>query len=594
MKFDDFLKLINDWGKFQKVKYTIICLTYMLPAIMVYTYSFTAATPNFRCRNPLQWLNDSYSTISNSIFNEEYRPTKEQCLSNKKSISLKECQRCFIRSTSINNQSIDDTLKSCQSYVFDRQYYKETLTEKWTMVCNRVSYRSWVQMIFFVGYMVGSILFGILADKYGRRPIMSVSFILMSFSGLLCTFAPQQSFGFWPSYIIFVLARFLLACSTRGISVSGFVLASEIVGPKKRLLTGIVIEYFFAFGQMILLIFAYFIRSWRILTLSIALFTVPYIFFYFILPESPRWLISKGRFDEGEKILRHIAKINNRVFNNDAYKKLKDEQIKNMSEKNHQQGIRSLFQSKIMTFISINLFFQWLVQNLIFYGISQSTGSWQLNPYLSFGVSAFVELLSYIFVHLILDRIGRKIPYVCFLILFCIVSILILPIEYLMEKDGKGQLLLLNIINGTLKFLSAGSYAIIYIYANELFPTNVRNTGMGICSMVARIGAIIGTYSNDNLTRLWIHLPILFYGSVSIIAALLALIFPETLNQPLPQTVDDVEKMNLINIRIYRSKRLFNDNIQLNEQSVERFTNYINPQFDNNENQYNKEQVVRL
>ncbi|CAF1138488.1 unnamed protein product [Rotaria sp. Silwood1] len=68
-----------------------------------------------------------------------------------------------------------------------------------------------------------------------------------------------------------------------------------------------------------------------------------------------------------------------------------------------------------------------------------------------------------------------------------------------MEKDGKSHPLLLNIINGTLKFLSSGSYAIIYIYANELFPTNVRNTGMGICSMVARIGAIIGTYSNDNL-----------------------------------------------------------------------------------------------
>ncbi|CAF2673341.1 unnamed protein product [Rotaria sp. Silwood2] len=572
MKFDDFLILINDWGRFQKVKYTIICLTYMLPPIMVYTYSFTAATPNFRCRNPSQWLNDSYSKTSNSIFNEKYRPTNEECLSNKKSISLKECQRCFIRSTTFNNQSMDDTLQSCQSYVFDRQYYKDTLIEEWRMICNRVSYRSWAQMIFFVGYMVGSILFGILADKYGRRPIMSISFILMTFSSLLCTFAPQQSFGFGPSYIIFVLARFLLACSTRGISVSGFVLASEIVGPKKRLLTGIVIEYFFAFGQMILLIFAYFIRSWRILTFSIALFTVPYMLFYFILPESPRWLISKGRFDEGEKILRNIAKINNCVFNSDAYKKLKDEQIKNMSEKNNQQGIRSLFQSKIMTIIR----------------------SWQLNPYLSFGVSAFVELLSYIFVHSILDRIGRKIPYVGFLIIFCVVSILILPVEYLMENDGKGQRLLLNIINGTLKFLSSGSYAIIYIYANELFPTNVRNTGMGICSMVARIGAIIGTYSNDNLTRLWIHLPILFYGSVSLIAALLALMFPETLNQPLPQSIDDVEKMNLMNIRIYRSKRLINDKIQLNEQPGKRFANYINPQFDNNESQYKEEQVTRF
>ncbi|CAF3395814.1 unnamed protein product, partial [Rotaria sp. Silwood2] len=95
-------------------------------------------------------------------------------------------------------------------------------------------------------------------------------------------------------------------------------------------------------------------------------------------------------------------------------------------------------------------------------------------------------------------------------------------------------------------------------------------------------------------TRLWIHLPILFYGSVSLIAALLALMFPETLNQPLPQSIDDVEKMNLMNIRIYRSKRLINDKIQLNEQPGKRFANYINPQFDNNESQYKEEQVTRF
>ncbi len=61
------------------------------------------------------------------------------------------------------------------------------------------------------------------------------------------------------------------------------------------------------------------------------------------------------------------------------------------------------------------------------------------------------------------------------------------------------QTISMNIINGALKFLASASYAIIYIYANELFPTNVRNTGMGICSMIARIGAIIGTFCNDYL-----------------------------------------------------------------------------------------------
>lgn len=64
--------------------------------------------------------------------------------------------------------------------------------------------------------------------RYGRHPVMSISFILMSISGFICTFGPQPAFGFTISYVIFVTARFLLACSTRGISVSGFVLGSEI------------------------------------------------------------------------------------------------------------------------------------------------------------------------------------------------------------------------------------------------------------------------------------------------------------------------------------------------------------------------------
>ena len=57
---------------------------------------------------------------------------------------------------------------------------------------------------------------------------MSVSFILMSVSGFLCAFGPQPKFGFGLSYILFVAGRFLLACATRGVSVSGFVLGSEI------------------------------------------------------------------------------------------------------------------------------------------------------------------------------------------------------------------------------------------------------------------------------------------------------------------------------------------------------------------------------
>jgi hypothetical protein len=75
MKFDTFLATVGDWGKFQKVKYTLICLTYMLPPIMVYTYTFTAAIPKFRCVDPTAIYTDEYSPSSNKFFEERYKPT---------------------------------------------------------------------------------------------------------------------------------------------------------------------------------------------------------------------------------------------------------------------------------------------------------------------------------------------------------------------------------------------------------------------------------------------------------------------------------------------------------------------------------------
>ena len=118
------------------------------------------------------------------------------------------------------------------------------------------------------------------------------------------------------------------------------------------------------------------------------------------------------------------------------------------------------------------------------------------------------------------------------------------------------------LVNVVLKFFASGSYAVIYIYANELFPTQVRNTGIGICSMVARLGAIVGTLSNDLLVserkafnsstawrtlqaRAWLHFPIVAFGVTSLVAVAVATICPETRNKTLPQTIDDVERMGL-------------------------------------------------
>jgi MFS family permease len=60
--------------------------------------------------------------------------------------------------------------------------------------------------------------------RYGRRPIMGVSFFLITLASFICAFAPQQELGFEISYAFFVFGRFLLACATRGIALTGFVI----------------------------------------------------------------------------------------------------------------------------------------------------------------------------------------------------------------------------------------------------------------------------------------------------------------------------------------------------------------------------------
>ena len=93
-----------------------------------------------------------------------------------------------------------------------------------------------------------------------------------------------------------------------------FVICVEYVGVKYTMLTGIVIEIPFALGELILGLEAYLIRDWVTLQLVAHLPIFALLGLYFLVPESPRWLIAVGRTEEAKVIIQKGAEINGRTL----------------------------------------------------------------------------------------------------------------------------------------------------------------------------------------------------------------------------------------------------------------------------------------
>lgn len=114
---------------------------------------------------------------------------------------------------------------------------------------------------------------------------MLSSFIMIILGSIGVAFGPQKNFGRTISYTIYAISRFIIACGTRGINVTGFVLGMEMMGPSRRTFAGIVIEYFFAIGQLILISFVYLNymilgNNWRVLATGLIFIGFPFLSYF--------------------------------------------------------------------------------------------------------------------------------------------------------------------------------------------------------------------------------------------------------------------------------------------------------------------------
>lgn len=182
---------------------------------------------------------------------------------------------------------------------------------------------------------------------------------------------------------------------------------------------------------------------------------------------------------------------------------------------------------------TFNMFFCWAVCTLVYYGLSSNSGTLGGNIFVNFIATMLIEIPSYVFSYLVLDRMGRK-GTLSFVLLLggvaCFISGFI--------PEGYDWLVVVLSLLG--KFGIAAAFAIVYIYSAEIFPTEYRSVGVGSCSMCARVGGVVAPFI-ASLADVYKPLPLLIFGILSIVSGCLIVFLPETVGCELPQTLQESE-----------------------------------------------------
>jgi putative MFS transporter len=335
----------------------------------------------------------------------------------------------------------------------------------------------------YLGQLAGALLFGALAERYGRLRVLLFTIVLFTSMDVACLFA-------WSAWSM-IAFRFLQGIGTGAEVPVASAYMNEFIGAKRRGRFFLLYEVIFPVGLMFAGAVGYLVvplYGWRamfLVGLVPAILTIPMRWF---MPESPRWLAAKGRLREADVVVVQLEK-DARARGLDLPAPLVKIDDTNVVAKSNW---RELFQG-IYLGRTLMIWGLWLSAYLVNNGlitwlptIYQQIFKLPLDTSLAFGftTSAFGVLASVICA-LSIDKIGRRPWYVA---AFLLGAVPLAILAYLGATSATEVLV-----------LATAAYAIIqtiafslYLYSAELYPTRLRALGTGLGSAWLRIGSSIG------------------------------------------------------------------------------------------------------
>ncbi|KAM6911952.1 solute carrier family 22 member 6 isoform 1-T3 [Lycodopsis pacificus] len=530
MGFADLLEEVGGFGRYQWLHVTLISLPGLLMASQNLLNNFVSGIPAHHCSLPTNHSlhNLSHYQVEEKQFIKAFIPMDSSGTRLDRCKRYVEPQWQLLLPNNTGNVSELQTEGCLDGWTFDDSEFLATTVSEWELVCSLRPLKQMIQTIYMGGVLAGAIIFGGLSDRFGRRSVLMWSYLQLGILG--CSSALS------PSYSAYCVFRFLSGMAVSGIILNGVSLKVEWIPTKERTLVGTLSSFFFTFGQMILAGLAYWLRDWRKLQLVVCAPMFLFFSYSWWYVESARWLVLNRQSEEALKSLHRVARINGKpeVVDKLTLEVLHSHMNKEIESSRSTYTAYDLLKTRAMRRISICLVVVWFSTSFAYYGLAMDLQKFGVSIYQMQLIFGAVDFPAKLMALGMLTYLGRRVSQATCLF----VSAVIIFANIFVPTDMQTTRTVLACLG---KGFTSASFTTVYLYTGELYPTVIRQTGMGFVSTMARIGSMAAP-AVLILDEVFPALPSMVYGGSAVLAGCFACFLPETLNIPLPDTIEDVEE----------------------------------------------------
>ncbi|XP_062209288.1 organic cation/carnitine transporter 2-like [Phragmites australis] len=416
------------------------------------------------------------------------------------------------------------------TWAWDRPAEASVVSE-WALECAGPALVSLPASSFFAGCLAGGFLLTTLADSLlGRKKMLFVSLVFMSIAGVLTAFAPNV----WA----YAALRFVSGFFRSMVGTCTLVLSTELVGKRWRDMVSVAAFFCFTLGFLSLPALAYAFRkaSWRNMYFWMSVPCLCYsILLYFLVQESPRWLLVRGRKQDAIEALRQIVSLNGSSTTTSF-------SMLDACTVHEDAGVSSL-----SVFATLQTMWerQWALQRLaaimaasfgvgmVYFGMPLNVGSLGSNLYLSVTYNALAELPSAILSWLLVVRVNRRSSVIALTAAAGACSLACVAIP----RGAAAARMAVELLSF---FATCTAFDVILIYSIELFPTCVRNSAVGL----VRQAMVLGGMAAPMLVALGRERNFWSFGVFGLAigcSGLFVACLPETKGRSMSDTMDEEE-----------------------------------------------------